>query len=195
MVAVRRKSRPFFHGAVGPLYAKERYFGGVAQPEEHARIAGGTVAAVRGAAPPQRRLSGPLQSSDGAQDIVAPAGRTSHQAQAQPMFILTDLVQQQPYRPVVIGDHNVDVAVVVQVAEGGAAANVLDGQRLALANFTKTERTAAQVMEKLAALAQGQGHACLRLLFDEADFAIGAKNVEKAVVVIIQGAGAEACKG
>ena len=71
-------------------------------------------------------------------------------------------LRQDPRRSVVVEDHEVDVAVVVEVAGGEAAADVQRRERRAGAGGHVHESTPAIVAKQLIALAQRIGVALLR---------------------------------
>ena len=92
---------------------------GRGKPEEDARVAGRSVAAIAADTAPQRGFAGQLDA--GAERI--PGAAAAEQAQAQPAVAVTDPVFQHPRRTGIIGNDHIGIAVVVEVAEGGAAAD------------------------------------------------------------------------
>ena len=93
----------------------------------HAVVAGREIAAVGPHPAPDRRLSRTLDADE----------RTEREAVRQwllqpdlePVIALDPLIQQQPCGPAVVRDDDVDVAVVVDVAEGRPAADFRFRQR------------------------------------------------------------------
>src|SRR5438045_7805445 len=119
--SVARDAGPSLAPAVGPLDEDGADGGGRAEPEMRPHIARGQVAAVSSHAAPERGMSGALDANPGA-DPEPVAGLV--EADLQPVVPGDSLVEQQPHRTVVVGDDDVHVAVVVDIAECGAAADL-----------------------------------------------------------------------
>ena len=100
------------------------------------------------------------------------------------------LVQQQPHGAAVGRDDDVDVAVVVDVAERGASADLgaLEGRPAVAARID--EAPVAGIVEQLVLHLERVRLAALRL--DCIDGAVGDEEIEPAVVVVVEPVGAEA---
>src|SRR5262249_60951548 len=79
-------------------------------------------AAVGAHAAPERGLAAPLDADPRADAESIPWPPV--EPNLEPVILIADLVEQEPDRPAVIGENDVDVAVVVDVAERGAAADL-----------------------------------------------------------------------
>src|SRR4029077_15202779 len=89
------------------------------------------------------------------------------------------------HRPVVVGDHNVDRAVVIDVAERGGAAHFSDlKHRPALARRVAKPFATSLVMKQLLALGIWKSTALLGA--QDRDAAIGNKQIQPAVVVVVE---------
>src|SRR4029450_9277211 len=89
-----------------------------------ARVARGQVTGVRPHAPPERRFSGALHADPRAErETVARMLPGADAAPALPPPLLYRLIQQQQPRAGVVRDDDVDIAVVVEIAERGSAAD------------------------------------------------------------------------
>ena len=91
----------------------------------------------------------------------------------------------------IVGHDHVDVAVVVEVPEGGAAARVLERE---CRPAVRAPVAPTVVQPELVALAQGRAGGCGELTGYEADGAVGGEEVAVAVVVDVHPAGAETRK-
>ena len=101
------------------------------------------------------------------------------QPHLQPVRSARRLVEQQPHRTAVVGDDDVDVAVVVEVAERGAAADLIarEGRpRRRRADVRRSGR-APRVVEQLVLHPERRRLAALRL--DDVDGAVGDEQVER----------------
>ena len=127
--AVHGRCRPAFAHAVGPLDDHCRHLCRAAEADVNPRVAGRQIAAVGpNPAPDGRRpaRSTPIQAPNPKRLPCACCRRTCSQ-----WFFVPSLIEEQPHRPVVVGHHDVDVAVVVDVAERSAAADLGASERRA----------------------------------------------------------------
>src|SRR5688572_2505514 len=124
--ALRQRS-PFIDREVRPLLAPTarpddtdpRYGGRRAETHKDPRIVGGGVAAVRPRPPPQRRALFAKDTDPCAEHV---AGRlAADEPQSEPAIAVADVVEQKPHRPAVVGDDDVGVAIIIQIAERRAA--------------------------------------------------------------------------
>ena len=95
----------------------------LAQTEMHARVAGREIAAVGPHAAPERRLPGALDADPARRTRSGSPGPARSRTCSQ-WFAGCRLVEQQPHGPAVVRDDDVGVAVVVDVAERRAAADL-----------------------------------------------------------------------
>src|SRR5206468_13065958 len=91
------------------------------ETDENARIIGRRVAPVRTGAPPDLEAILPDDAHAGSELISRRA--IANQFQTNPMPLVTDVIDQEPQRTARVADHDVGVAVVVDIAERGAAAH------------------------------------------------------------------------
>ena len=110
--------------AVRPGHADGRRLGRIAEADEHARIVRRRVAAVRPRAPPERRAVLRAIDSDARAEHVARRTALPTSRRPSQCFRLPTLLISSRSRPVVVADDDVDVAVVVDVAERRAAADL-----------------------------------------------------------------------
>src|SRR5262249_40916751 len=82
-------------------------------------IAGAQIAAVGMNAPPERLAAGTKHPHIGA-DAETVAARGA-QSDLEPVTGYGGSVPEQPHGAVIVGDHNLDAAVIVEIAERGAA--------------------------------------------------------------------------
>src|SRR4029434_8754967 len=87
------------------------------------------MAAAGRAAPPQRWLAAPLDADPGADAEPIPGPLVD--ADLQPMIPVANLVEQASHWSAVGGEHDVDLAVVVDITERGAAADLRARERRA----------------------------------------------------------------
>src|SRR5947209_20518711 len=117
---------------------------------------------------------------------------SSFQANQEPVIAVQGVipVQQQPRRTIVVRDHDVDVAVVIDVAESCSAAYPGDGKGGAgdsghLAKLVSI----ALIVEQLIDLIKGIRASAQRL--DTVHGAVGDEQIQPAVVVVVKPFGAE----
>src|SRR5215813_6351887 len=118
--AIRPDIRPDFLVAAGPLYDDSFQVWISPKTKMDAAVARAQVTAVGVRAAPQRLL--PLSERSHSRPNPEAIIFNPFQAYLEPMGTRAGLIQQQPRRAVVIGDHDVDVAVIINVAEGSPAA-------------------------------------------------------------------------
>src|SRR5450756_58836 len=97
--------------------------------------------------------------------------------------------QIQQRRAAGVGDDDVQVPIVVEIGHGGAAAHVLDAKRRSALGRNVLEPAAADVLVQKVALLIAE----LRVVEFHVvgDVAVGAEDVEVAVVVVVEQLGAE----
>ena len=100
------------------------------------------------------------------------------------------LVDQHPHRPAIVHDHQVRVAVVVQVASGDAATDLGYSRSFEVRDLF--EAAAAEAAKEEVGLPQRERIAGPELLLDPLDGAVGDVDVEFAVEVVVHRGGAEA---
>ena len=93
----------------------------------HARVAGREIAAVGPDSPPERRAPGAFDPHHRPKREAVPWALG--QLHCQPVVRRRGAVHQQAHRPAVVRDDDVDVAVVVDIAEGGGAADIGASER------------------------------------------------------------------
>jgi hypothetical protein len=114
--------------AVGPL--DQHPIGRpVAQPEVHANVARAQVTPIGMDAAPEGRAALPQHGHAGADSIVI--ALHSLEANFEPVAARLGLVQQQTNRPVVVRNHDVGAAIVVDIAKRGAASDFRELKRRA----------------------------------------------------------------
>ena len=154
------------------------------EPEQDARIVRRCIAAVAGDPPSRTRcVVEPHQAA------LRGFPRVGRQRDAEPVRA-AGVVTVQAGAPAVVGDHDVGVAVVVEVAEGCATADLLEAHDGAACSLGIT--STAVVQPELVGLPQRHAERTGRLSGDRGDGAVGAENVEVAVVVGVEPATAEA---
>src|SRR5216683_243478 len=122
--AVGSNALKAFLGTIRPFYQHRLDFNLIAQPEMHARIIAAEVTGIGMRTAPQGILAAP-DNRDTRTD-AEPVQLRRFQLHGKPMAALTRLVVKQADRPVVIGDYDVDRAVVIEITEGSSAADFLD---------------------------------------------------------------------
>src|SRR5262245_19021082 len=120
--AIHPHIRPDFLVAAGPLYDDSFQVWLSPKTKMDAAVARAQVTAVGVCAAPQRLL--PLSERRHSRPDPEAIIFNSFQSNHKPMGARADLIQQQPRRAVVIGDNDIDVAVIVDVAEGSPAAHL-----------------------------------------------------------------------
>ena len=93
----------------------------VAQPHEDPRVVRGGIAAIGPHAPPEGAAIREHDRNTRTEHVASPL--PAHQPHTHPVAALASLVDEELHRAVVVADEHVDVAVVVHVAKGGAAAH------------------------------------------------------------------------
>src|SRR6266446_4172508 len=108
------------------------------------------------------------------------------QAYLQPVvaIVLTGFVQQKAYRPVVVSHHDIDVPVVVDIAEGRSAAYLRKGKRRTCHARGLAKRFSRFVVEQLVDLIERKLAAAQRFL--ASNRSIGDEDVEESVVVVVK---------
>src|SRR5919201_2865446 len=86
----------------------------------HTNIACAEIATIGVDAPQQ--LAPALPQLDARRNSVVVAARL-FELHLQPMIAAARLVQQQPHRSVIIGDHDINLSVIIYVSERGATAH------------------------------------------------------------------------
>ena len=175
----------WFRPANGP--ARDVLRRRVAEPDVHARVVGRRVAAVAPRPPPEA-LPVAADNLDPRAEHVA--GRCPCESQSDPMMAVGDLVDEQPSPAVVVGDEDVHVAVVVDVAEGRPAAHLRRCERGAGAIRHVGETPVGEIAEQLVALCVREGRA--GVLADVLHRAVDCQHVEPPVVVEVEPGGSEA---
>ncbi len=102
------------------------------------------------------------------------------------MVTIADVVDQQPQRPVVVGDDDVGVAVVVEVAEGRAPTDLRQPECGARRRRHVLEAAVPKVAKQLLALMQWKRIARLRERLDGLHRAVDGQQIEPAVVVVVE---------
>ena len=127
-------------------------------------------------------------SADPRADAVAVA-LDALEADVQRAGRRADLVEEQPGRTVVVGDDDVDVAIVVDVPKGGSPGDLHELERRSgfASNLVKTAVAAAS--EKLVPLLKRIGPISQGL--DVAHRAIDDEQVQPPVVVVVEPPGSE----
>src|SRR5260370_3575052 len=174
------------HNSVGPMDFQLVDLGSGSQAEVQARIRAGGVAA------PAEDVSTLADSSDGqehfgADGIVGALG-TADEFQGQPVVGVLDHVPKQGRRRVHIVEDNIDVAVVEEIAESGAASRNDGGEAAAGGGRNFLEFCAVKIAKKLRALVRRGAQFCA--VGHGVDVAVGDEDVEKAIVVKVEKAGA-----
>src|SRR5579859_4366532 len=174
------------HNSVRPINFELINLGESPQPEMDALVRAGTVASAA-------EHMGALADSSGRQehfcaDGIAGALGTADEFQGQPVVGVLDHVPKQGRRRVHIVEDNVDVAVVEEIAESGAASRNNGGEAAACGGRNFLEFCAVKIAKKLRALGPGGAPFCA--VGDGVYVAIGDEDVEKAIVVKVEKAGA-----
>ena len=112
--------------------------------------------------------------------------------QTDPVVAAADVVDQQPGLAVVVGHQDVHVAVVVDVAERRAAADLRQLKRGAAARGDVLESPVAQIAEQQLSLVQRKGIVDVSQRLDRLHRAVDDERVEPAVVVDVEPGRAEA---
>ena len=144
----------------------------------HSRILRAQIAAVCCDTTPHGRP--PFAAKGHARAISIAVGFDAAQLRLEPVVARSDLIEQQPHRPIGVGHHDIDIAVVIDIAESRAAVNMQLVENAAGRNFAIGF---SLVMKKLAALPEWKGSAALRV--DDTHFAVGNKQVHPTVIVNI----------
>src|SRR5215469_8452348 len=175
---------PFFHTSAEPMRLDLSDFCKIAQSEEHPGVAGGTVTAVAMDATPKR---GSIFAEDrDARAVHVAIGFLSHQAETDPRLLMANIIDQQAGGAAVVRDHDVDIAIVVDVAEGRPATDLEEGKG--------SSRTAGYVRESAVAIAvkqefglrEGENTPFACLCLDHGNAAIDHEQVEMAVIIVVQ---------
>src|SRR5260221_247277 len=116
----------------------------------------------------------------------------SHQPEPDPVLALADVVEQQAKRTARVGDDDVDIAVVVDVAERRTATHVGDAERGTGPVRDLLETSAAQIPEQLGPLLQRERLAPCDRVDVLRDSSVDGEQIEPAVVVEIKPGSAEA---
>src|SRR5438105_15014110 len=117
LLLVCRDVLPPVHGAAGPAHLHAVCLLCGAQPEVQAQITGGEVA---GAAAHLIALRAAAGRDPHLRPDAIPVALAAYQAQPQPVVAVPAIIAQQPRRPVVLGNKDVEEAVVIVVAVGSA---------------------------------------------------------------------------
>src|SRR5215469_4606614 len=183
-VFAQRQTVPFFHTSAEPMRLDLSDFCKIAQSEEHPGVAGGTVTAVAMDATPKR---GSIFAEDrDARAVHVAIGFLSHQAETDPRLLMANIIDQQAGGAAVVRDHDVDIAIVVDVAEGRPATDLEEGKG--------SSRTAGYVRESAVAIAvkqefglrEGENTPFACLCLDHGNAAIDHEQVEMAVIIVVQ---------
>src|SRR5579859_3140702 len=174
------------HNSVRPINFELINLGESPQPEMDALVRAGTVASAA-------EHIGALADSSGRQehfcaDGIAGALGTADEFQGQPVVGVLDHVPKQGRRGIHIVEDNVDVAVVEEIAESGAASRNDGGESAACRGRNFLEFCAVEIAKKLRALGPRGAPFCA--VGDGVDVAVGDEDVQKAIVVKVEKAGA-----
>ena len=189
VVPAESRWRERLHVAAGPPHREASDLRSSAQAEQDARVPGGSVAAV-GVRVPQQVGGAAAAQHRARAERVAPAV-AGHQAQPEPGGVLAHPVQEQPSGTVFVDDHDVHVAVAVQVTGGEPASHLAPGERLARAVRHVGEAAVPEVAQEQPGLRQRQRIHRSRRRIDEVDRPVGQGQIEPAVVVVVEKARAE----
>src|SRR6516162_2291904 len=113
-------------------------------------------------------------------------------AEADPGFLVTHIVNEQPRGAAVIHQHNVNVPIVIHVAEGGAATHFHRGKSRACTIGHVAEGAVSIVMKQDFVLRERIRAAFPRLFFDQGNGPIVHQQVELAVIVVVEHGDTEA---
>src|ERR1039458_3563479 len=158
----------------------------LAQPYVEPHVAGAQVAAGRiDLAILRDSAGGDAHLGAEAETVAFPAPRLD----GQPVIAVAAIVAIEQRRAAAIGDDDVEVAVVVEIGDGGAAAHVLDAKRRSALGRNVLEAAAADVLVEKVALLVAE----LRVVEFHVvgDVTVGAEDVQTAVVVEVEQLGAE----
>src|SRR5258708_6045724 len=108
------------------------------------------------------------------------------------MVSIADLIKKQPCRPVVVGDQDIGVAVVVDITKGCAATDFEKLESLAGRARDIDELSSAVIMKELIRRAQGISVPLACQLRQKLNGPIRNKQIEPPIVVIIEEQRAEA---
>ena len=113
------------------------------------------------------------------------------ESQSQPVFARADVVDQQSRPSGSVAHQHVDVAVVVDVAEGGAAADFRQLECRAGAIGDVLEPAVAEIAEQLFPLVQRERIVRVPERFNGRNRSVDRQDVEPAVVVEVEPGGPE----
>src|SRR5262249_25333529 len=153
-VPIDLETRPRFGPPVRPDDAGRHGSGRVAKSGEHPRIVGRRVAAVGARAAPDRQAVRSDYRNPRSKHVAAAV--LVDEPQADPVPALADSVQQQPQGAVRVADHDVCVAIVVDVAKGGTAADLGLRERGTRSIRDVLEPPVSQIPKRLLTLLQGE---------------------------------------
>src|SRR6266853_5910641 len=108
------------------------------------------------------------------------------------MVSIADLIKTQPCRPVVVGDQDIGVAVVVDITKGCAPTDFEKLEGLAGRARDVDELSSAVIMKELIRLAQGIRVTLAYQLRQQLNGPIRDQQIEPPIVVIIEEQRAEA---
>ena len=179
--------RESFGGTGGPVDAHSHRAAPLAETKLQRRVLRGQVAAVGTHSTDLRRRASALDVHEGAE--ARAVGGAIVEPHLEPRGIGADAVPQQPHGSIVVGDQDVGVAVIVEVAEGRAAADLGTCEVPGRPGSRSRELSGAQIAEQL--IPHPVRHRLPALGLDDVDGAVGDEQVQPAVVVVVDPVGAE----
>src|SRR6185437_15393227 len=116
-------------------------------------------------------------------------------AQAHPWLRRPDLVQENPQQSIVVGNDEIDAAIIVEVTDGKASPDL--GKRECASRSVSHifEMSVAEIVQQLLCLMQRKGVMRPDLFFDYMDGAVGDDDIGPTVIVVIEERRAETCIG
>ena len=190
--------RDGLRGSVGPadfdpaVFGFAGRFGVSGQREQQPRIAGRDIAAVSADPAPAAFAGEAGAGAVGVDESPAVGAGGLDQPQADPVAPRPALVQEDAGRSGVVGDDQVRIAVVVQVADRQAAADLDVDRPLPAFGRHGLETAAAETAEELVLHPQRVRVAGFDLGFDSPHRPVHDVEVEHAVAVDVEAGGAEA---
>src|SRR5262245_61023927 len=172
---------PLFDASVGPSYLHTWLLGGGREPDEHSRIVGRSVTAIRARATDERGTVAAGQRNPSAKHV---ARLPTEQPHTYPMVSIADVVHEQPDAAAVVADEDILIAVVVDITEGSAAACFRQFEYCTSLAADIFETRVVQIAKQELALIVRKWLADAAFRHD--DHAVDGQQIEPSVVVVIE---------
>src|ERR1700730_15607359 len=180
---IRRNFVPGLLRPIRPVNYHKLDLGIYSKAKVHADVAGAQVTGIRVHA--AKELASSLLEFDACANPEQILSRL-FQAYLQPVvaIVLTGFVQQKAYRPVVVGHHDIDVAVVVDIAERRSTAYLGTRKRRTCLASGLAKPSSLFVVEQLVGLIERKHSAAQR--FQTHNGSIGDEEIEESIVVVVE---------